>query len=412
MVVGDDSGAALVVSPAGLARRHTARGRIAIGVASDHAGFLGEDPAAPRIANRDGARALPSVSVTRAAGDLVFGFAVLVNRGDHSTLPAPAFDAATDTVERLYSHRYGGLSLDLSRQVIAAGGAWRATDWLAVGAALTASRTELSERRMLWGGSTAAGQMPSPTDDILISVAGSDAFSPGACAGVLVAPAGAPLEIAASARFVGSAHVTDQATLAPTHQGQMTITRESSAASLELPATIITRAGARYLGARITAEIDAAYAIHRGDDNHTWQTDLAVSDPVTGATAQITAIPSALTTRDQLTAGGSVDFAAAPGLVWLTAGYAFATGQSDAGHLSPTWVGLATHTVAVGAEAYFDGTTLAIGYAHTFARSTTVTADATDVRMIAPFEESPAAAAPGVYDTAEDRAALTVEITW
>ena len=116
--------------------------------------------------------------------------------------------------------------------------------------------------------------------------------------------------------------------------------------------------------------------------------------------------------RDHAVLRSAVDVEAVPGLLWLTAGYAFSTAGTSRAHVSPVFGDTGGHTVAAGVEASWNQTTLTLGYARLLTRSRTVDADETAVEVVNPFGAGTAPAAPGRHGRAHDAVGLSVEVAW
>jgi hypothetical protein len=177
-VVSDDGAGALVLNPAALARREAARVQLGVVVIDDDAHFdaVGEGPIA---IERGPSTVVPVLGGAMRLGPVVVGVALLDDAVLARAFPEPAPGQPVDDVERLFPHRYAGLALSHRRRTVAVGASWRATEWLAIGASLMASRESLSETRRVWAGFTGRDLVASAGRDVTVRVDGTDAFVPG-----------------------------------------------------------------------------------------------------------------------------------------------------------------------------------------------------------------------------------------
>lgn len=419
-VVSGDGGTSILVNPAGLARRTETRAQV--GVALHDADSTYQAPEAeaensPIVRDRAQPISAPSLGVATSLGPIVLGGAVLVAGSLERTLPSPQVGQPAADVERLFPHRYGGLELDFRRRVVVLGAATRIGEWLGVGIAAGAADVTIGERRRLWAGfagRTAEEQVGAAAWDVDLSLRASDRFVPLAAAGVLVAPPQLPLEMAAAATWSADAYPDGEASLIAAGESSPVILDTGAGAELRVAGPTTLRTGLRYLGERFIAELAGDLVFHREAGKlPVWRVhDLAVEDVLSGRVDEIRRVPSLAAVRDHAAVRGAVDVEAVPGLLWLTAGYAFATAGTARARVSPVFGDTGGHTLAIGAEASWNQVTLTLGYARLVAPDRTVAAAETAVEVVNPFEAGTAPAAPGRHGRAHDSVGLAIEVAW
>lgn len=413
-VVSGDSGAALVLNPAGMARREERRAVVAIGVHDREATIAVAGAAgAPTITDRSSPRVAPVLAVHGALGPVVLGLAYLEEADFARRLPEPTFGQPADDVARLFPHRYGGSRAHYRRRTLALGAAARANDWLGVGVSLTASRVSAGERRAVWAGFAGRDALGSPERDLELALSGDDAFVPGVAAGVLIAPYTVPVELALSGQLTAPAKLGGEGALRATRGAAYpSASTPSAAAELELPSPLVVRAGLRYLGELVVAELGADAYLFPGDDRPEWQLDrLEVTDQ-TGAIGTLTEVPALLHRRPHLAARAAVDVQVVDGFLWLTAGYAWRGAASSAEARAPAHADLGGHTLAIGLEAIHEGATLSLGYARTLAPASAIGADDTEVSIVNPFDAGSGPAGAARYEGGADQLGLSLELAW
>jgi len=332
-------------------------------------------------------------------------------------LPAPQVGQPAEDVSRLFPHRYGGLELDFRRRVLVVGAATRVGEWLGVGVAAGASDVTIGERRRLWAGfagRTADEQVGAPAWDVDLAMRASDHFVPLAAGGLLVAPPQLPVEMAAAVTWSADAYPDGDATLIAAGDSAPIIIDTGAGAEVRVASPTTLRTGLRYLGERVIAEAAADLVWYRDAGKlPVWRVhDLAVSDVVSGRVDEIERVPSLAAVRDHAVIRSAVDVEAVPGLLWLTAGYAFSTAGTSRAHVSPVWGDTGGHTIAAGVEASWNQTTLTLGYARLLAQTRSIAADETSVDVVNPFDAGTAPAAPGRHGRAHDAVGLSIEVAW
>lgn len=411
--VSNDSGAALIVNPAAMARRGELRAVVAAGVHDRDAEIeIAGAAGSPAVVDRAGPSLAPTLALHGSLGPLILGAGYFEDADFSRQLPEPTFGQPEDDVARLFPHRYGGSRLFYRRQTAAVGVALRATDWLGVGVALTGSRVELGEERAVWAGFAGRDPLGSPGRDLSLAIRGDDAFVPGASAGVLVAPYQLPLELAIAGSVSAPAELHGDAALSRTRGSDFPAPGQSADAELRLASPAVVRAGLRYLGASVVAEVGAEMTFFPGPDAPSWRLEgLQVTDQ-TGATGALSRVPALAHRRRHLSARAAVDVQVVEGFLWLTGGYAWRGAAASDARRAPAFADTGGHTVAAGAEAYYEGVTVSVGYARLLAPAAEVSAADTAVEIANPFDAGTGPAAPGRYETAGDQIGLSVEIAW
>ncbi len=415
--VSGDGGAALVTNPAGLARSSALRVQLGLSLHDDDLRFTAADAArSPTVVDRSEPQLAPTVAVVGGLGPVVLGAAYTELGRLDRLLPAPL---SGQPVGDLFPHRYGGLALRYRRRAAVVGVAVRAGDWLGLGASVGASRVELDERRRVWAGFSGTTVVGDERHDLDLRLGGRDRLVPLAAAGALVAPPSLPLELAASLSWSADADLAGELALDPTGNPQTRV-QPSATGPLEaavrvgMPTTL--RAGARYLGQRLLVEVggELTWFTRRGAVP-TWSTSgMEVTEQVSGATTGLGEVPSLAAQRDHGAVRGAVDVELIPGLLWATAGYAYATGATGRRHLSAGFGDLAGHTASVGLEATWNQITFALGLSRRFSPSVTVPVMQTDGVIANPFgaDRGSADAGAGQHGRGHDAAGLTVEVGW
>lgn len=414
MIVGADGSSALAVNPAGMARRESPRFQLGAAVIDSDIEFGAPVDGSPTINNRAGPTTVPELGAQVALGPLIVGAAYLELGDLARTLPAPAQDQPAADVGRLFPHRYAGLSLRHQKQAVMIGAAVRVTDWLGIGVAGAAGRVDLSEVRHVWAGFDGIDPIGNAERDLRLELSGTDAFVPGYTASALIAPPQIPVELAVSTSLFAAAELEGDAVLAPTSNEQFPAAQSGGAtARAKLASTAIVRAGLRYLGERLIAEASGELSYFLGSgDNPTWQTTNLRAIDETLAEGELSSLTSLVTQRDHGAVRGSVEVDAVGGFLWLTGGYAYRTSTGSKNRLAPGFADLDSHTVAVGVEGTWEGTTLTVGYARTMARAVSVDAADSGVSMVNPFDAGTIQVGGGTYDLASDAFALSVELSF
>jgi hypothetical protein len=358
--VGDDGGGALLLDPAAMARRDSARGQVGVTYIDDGIDWrsdLGSN--APIVHDQIGSLAMPTVSVEDGYAGWVFGIGAMTSaisdrqlRRVDSSGQANAFD-----------YRYAGIGGGVRRDTVVVGAARRIGDHVAVGASIAASHVTVAETRRVWAGFSGTDALGSPNDDVQLELAATDRFSPSAVVGVLVAP-DAPIELAASIGWERDAHASGTVFGFGSTNAQVRVPND--AASIVLPQPVTARAGVRYLADRYVVECDGdLFVFGSGSTSNTWS--LAGVDVTnTGTQATMTSLVSRFAPRTHAAFRTSVDVALIGGFLWATAGYAYTTEGTPEADYTPTVADLGGHTIGVGIEAHAGGFTVTLGASRTW----------------------------------------------
>jgi hypothetical protein len=414
-LVSDDGAGAVLLAPAGLARRDVARGQLGALVVDHDLTFDADEPVIEPerpadtrlIVDRSEPLLAPLVAVQRGVGPVVLGAAFATTAERERRLPVPLPDELEADVVRLFPHRYAGMSSSVRRRAVALAAAWRATDWLAVGAGASLSRVEIAERRRLWAGFLGrSDDLSSDEHDIEVMLDGHDAAVPAVTLSALIAPASAPLEIAVAIGWSDAARIDGRARASS--DGTAAVTARA-AARLDIAAPWTARAGVRWLGERWAAELGAdLWILPDGVDAPGWRLDGLVATDVTGVTAAIDDLPSRLAQRSHGALRGALDLEVLEGFVWLTGGWAWSGAAVPDDRLSPTFADLGGHTAAVGVEVTAGGFTVAGGWSRSFTASHRTRRGAA-VRDN-PFDAGTVPSSAGRYDTARDAIGISLEL--
>jgi hypothetical protein len=421
-MLADDGGVALLLDPASLARRGAPRVTAGVTVARHGARFTsdaGFSGGVPTVENRAPVTALPWGGAALGIGDrIVAGAVVLPSAHSHHRYPAapPDFDPARDD-RAIFPQRYAGERLRLLRWTAGAGVAVRALPWLAVGAAALVHWTRIDHQRVLWAGPPESAGLDlaelSPAYDMRFSASGS-ALVPGATVGAVIAPLDWPVEIGLAASFGAAARIAATPRLSDS-RGATAGVREVAAvvgpeatAALELPASIVARAGARLVLGRVAVEVDGELAIASGEP--AWEL-AGVAVAAAGQPAiELPRVPLGAVLEDALTVRAAADVEVVPGAVAAIAGYGFATRRLAAGAQSAVWPDGATHLLALGVEARVAGATVTLGVLHAV-RPSRVAADSR-IRVLDPRGPLVVRAATGETSSRATLVALDLELAF
>ncbi len=413
-LVSEDGGAALVQNPAGMVRRSSWRLGVGLGLRDSDVTYVPSD--GPTIRDQAAPERQREIALMGGFGRWVIGAAYLAPPARARALPTPDPERALDPAEaRAFPHRYSGLSARYAERHIALGAAVRATDWLGLGVAVRVSSVRAAERRHISAGWDERDGLGDPARDLTLAF-DTSGTGVGVTAGALVAPPTLPLELAVGGDYQPRTSVTGSAEVAyptagvPPTTPIIALASEITSARTERPEQLTVRAGVRYLGALVTAEVDGELVLHP-NPAATWSvTGVSIIDIDLGP-SQLTEVPT-LDPRRRLTGAvrATIEMEALPGLAWLTVGYAYRVGTSDPDTLAPASADLGGHTAALGLETYHAGLTLGVGYSRRFARPHRRTDS--DLRRVSVFHADPTPDGLGRYRDTEDAFAATLEIAW
>jgi hypothetical protein len=182
---------------------------------------------------------------------------------------------------------------------------------------------------------------------------------------------------------------------------------ESPSSTLTVRTPVSVRAGGRYVGERIVAELEGDLWIATAGSALTkWQVHgIHVIDPASVIT-NLDQVPSRLSQRTHVAARSAIDVELISGFLWATGGYAFSTGSTPANRLSPTFGDLGGHTGAVGFEITGGGFTVTLGMSRTWYRETRAP---TVLELDNPFQAGDRAIFNGNYDGSVDQIGFLLE---
>ncbi len=405
--VGDDGGGALLVNPAAIARRDTARGQLGLGFIDDELTWHG-DAQSPIARNQSPSQLAPLGAVVLAIGPWIVGGAVMTAAVGERTLRRPG-SLPPEDFGTAFEYRYAGLGGRARRDTATLGVARRVGDELAIGAAVSASRFALTETRRVWAGFGGRDVIGAPDHDAELTLDGHDAFVPGAVLGLLFAPASAPIELGASIAYSQRARITGTVDAVGAAPGtRVALAAPTAALALDQPLTV--RAGARYLGASYAIELGGdLWFLPASADRAAWAlSGVRIVDESTVSTA-LARVPSRASLRTHGAARLAVDVELVGGFLWATGGYAYATGGTSSARYSPAFADLGGHTAALGLEGTAGGVTLTLGWSRTWAVATRVDSA---LKLDNPFAAGDRAVPLGTYDGSVDQIGILVDIEW
>ncbi|HMG57869.1 MAG TPA: hypothetical protein VK601_30415 [Kofleriaceae bacterium] len=410
-MVGDDGGGALLINPAAMARRDTTRTELGGAAVEDTAEWQRATDGVPLSVARAGSRVAPFGAAIVALGDWIVGVGAMTAAVVARSLPHPN-GVAGDTADKLgqaYDYRYTGIAGSFRRDMVALGAAHRLGDSLALGASLGASRIAATEERRIWS-SHAGREVKTDQSDVDLAMSGTDPLVASAVLGVLYAPGDAPIEIGASLGWTRTVQLDGSVTAAGIALGPEATT-SAPHASLRLNQPLAVRAGGRYVGDRLVAELDGdLWIAPSGSAAAAWQLrGVHVGDGAdpAGPGAELERLPSRISQHTHFALRSAIDFAVVPGFLWITGGYAFATGATPDDQLSPSLGDLGGHTLGLGLEATAASVTVTLGWSRTWspgigARSRLL--------VDSPFVGGNGPVPRGTYYGSNDQAGVLVEV--
>ncbi len=412
-VVGDDGGGALLVNPAAMARRDTLRAELGAATIEDAPEWQSDATGSPRSVGRAGSRLAPLGAAIGAIGDWVIGVGAMTAVVVARSLPRPS-DDPKDSLGAIYDYRYTGISGSYRRDTLALGVARRLGDSLALGLSIGAARVALTERRRLWGARARHDMVTLPEADVDISLSATDPLTESAVAGVLYAPAAAPIEFGASVGWTRTVRLDGTARAFGSPSTLVGVHTDAPRAALHVAQPVAVRAGGRYVGDWIVAELDGdLWIAAHGSDAVAWQIQgISLDDPGPAgqpmpSSVELRRVPSRLSQRTHYAVRAAVDVAIIPGFLWATGGYAYSNPGTPATKLSPSLGDLGGHTLGLGVEATKGGVTATIGWSRTW---TPETAPISDLRIDSPFPSYSDGAVPhGTYAGSVDQVGVLIE---
>ena len=404
--VGDDGGGALLINPAAMARRSTTRVQAGVSIIEDDVRWQTDAEGAPLSRGQAGSRIAPIGAAIGAVGHWVLGIGAMTAGVAERSLARPG---DLHDLGSAYDYRYAGIAGSYRRDTLSIGAARRLGNSLALGLSVGASRIAVTEHRRIWAGSDRREAIGDPTSDVDVVLSGSDAFSPSAVAGVLYAPEDSQIELGASVSWARTATLDGSVTAVGSPPSGPAIERTGAAgAELVIRQPVTVRAGGRYVGDRVVAELDGdLWIARRSAASAAWAIDgVHVVDP-TGLDAALARVPSRVSQQTHVAMRVAVDVELIPGFLWATGGYALATLGTPASRLSPSFGDLGGHTLGLGVESTAGGCTVTLGWSRTWAQSV---AAQSALRLDNPFGTGDGGVSSGTYDGSIDQVGLLVEV--
>lgn len=404
--VGDDGGGALLINPAAMARRDTLRAQLGVAVIEDDVSWLSDTRNAPRSSSQAGSSLAPLGAAIGAIGSWILGAGVMTSGVLDRSLPRPGDVHGAFSDE--FDYRYAGIAGSYRRDTLSIGAARRIGSSLALGLSLGASQVRVSEHRRIWAGFDGRDVVGDQSGDVDLELSATDELTPSAVAGLLYASEDAPIELGASVAWSGIARLAGKVAGAGTVLGPRVEYPGSRAAYLDVRQPITVRAGGRYVGDRVVAELDGDLWIARhGADAAVWALDgVRVIDP-SNVTTDMHRLPSRIAQHTHVAVRTAIDVELMPGFLWATGGYAYANLATPAGHLSPSFGDLGGHTLGLGLEATSGGATVSLGWSRTWSLATRAPSV---LRVDNPFGAGEGAAPSGTYDGSLDQVGILVEL--
>ena len=414
--VSDDGSGALLANPAAIARRDSTRLQLGLLFIDDEMYWLYQR-SAPAARDQSSSRLLPAIAIQGAIGDWVVGVGAGTSVRSERLFRRPG-RIPPENFSNLFEYRYAGLEGSIRRDSLTFAGAYRLTDTVALGLALSTSRVRITEARRVWAGQIDRIVLGVPRPDIVgdprrdveLDLEGTDNFAPSALAGVLIAPEDSRIELGTSLSWSAPARVHGTVG-APDQLSTTSVSLSSLEARLEVEQPIIARTGVRYLGEKFIAEVGGdLYWFPRRAERATWYltgvrvTDMA-STPVENV--DMTALPSRISSRTHGALRGAVDVELIAGFLWATTGYAFTSSGTSHVRQSPTFGDLGGHTFAVGLETTTAGFTITIGWARTWSIKQPEPVSAWQLDN--PFGSGDAQIPSGTYDGSTDMIGVSID---
>lgn len=406
--LGDDGGGALLINPAAMARRDTTRAQLGVAVVEDAVQWQSDTEASALSSGQAGSRLAPLGAAIGALGNWILGAGVMTAVVSERSLPRPG--DAQGSLGSAYNYRYAGIAGAYRRDTFALGAARRIGDSIALGLSLGVSQVSVTEQRRIWAGFGVREKIGDPATDVDIRLAATDRFAASAVAGVMYAPDDTQIELGASvawARTVqldGNVYATGGPPLGPSIKYSA-----SPRSSLEVAQPLAIRAGGRYVGDRIVAELDGdLWIAPPGSDSATWHVSgVRVVDASSSLVhVDLRQIPSRISQDTRVAMRTAVDVELIAGFLWATAGYAYSTPGTPASRLSPSFGDLGGHTLGLGLETTAGGATVTFGWSRTWSLATKAP---TVLQLDNPFQAGDGPVPPGTYDGSLDQIGILLE---
>ena len=404
--VGDDGGGALLVNPAAMARRATTRVQLGVAVIEDDVSWLSDTRNAPRSSSQAGSSLAPLGAAIGAIGGWIVGAGVMTSGVLDRSLPRPG--GVHGELDDELDYRYTGIAGSYRRDTLSLGAARRIGSSLALGLSLGASQVRVAEHRRIWAGLDGRDLVGDPAGDVDLELAATDELTPSAVAGVLYAPEDAQIELGASLGWAGIARLDGKVSGTGTAAGPRLEYSGTRVAHLDVRQPITARAGGRYVGDRVVAELDGDLWIARhGADAAVWSLDgVRVVDPSQRA-IDLRRLPSRIAQHTHVAVRTALDVELMPGFLWATGGYAYANLATPGDRLAPSFGDLGGHTLGLGLEATSGGATISLGWSRTWSLATRAPSV---LRVDNPFGTGDGPVPSGRYDGSLDQVGVLVEL--
>jgi hypothetical protein len=404
--VGDDGGGALLVNPAAMARRETWRVQLGTAAIEDTVQWQSNTEASALSNSRAGTRLAPIGAAIGGLDGWVLGAGVMTAGVVDRSLPRPS-DAHGD-LGSTYDYRYTGIAGGYRRDTVMIGAARRIHESLAFGLSAGAARIQVNEQRRVWAGVGGRDTIGSPTSDVELQLSGSDDFALSAVAGVMYAPVDTQIELGASVAWAETVHLDGDAVAVGVPGGPTVRYVAPPRDALDVTQPLTVRAGGRYVGDRVVAELDGdLWLAADGAEATAWQVrGIRVLDS-SPLYVDLRGLPSRISQHTHVAMRTAVDVALIPGFLWATAGYAYSTLGTPADRLSPTFADLGGHTLGLGLEGTSGGVTVTLGWSRTWSLATQAP---TVLQLDNPFGAGDGPVPLGTYDGSIDQIGVLLEV--
>jgi long-subunit fatty acid transport protein len=407
--VGDDGGGALLINPAAMARRDTARAEFGVAIIEDTVQWQSDAEASALSSGQAGSRTAPLGAAIGALGDWILGAGVMTAAVSDRSLPHPG--DADGTLGTAYNFRYAGIAGTYRRDTFSIGVARRIGDSIALGLSLGASRVSVTEQRRIWAGFGGRDKIGDPASDVELKLSGTDPVAASAVAGVMYAPDDTQIELGASVAWARTVQIDGTVSaVGGSPMGPSIKYTAAPSASLSVPQPLAIRAGGRFVGDRVVAELDGdLWIAPPGADVAAWRVrGLRVIDAASPLVyADLQRLPSRISQDTHVALRTALDVELIPGFLWATAGYAYETLGTPAARLSPSFGDLGGHTLSVGLEATTGGVTVTLGLSRTWSLATKAP---TALSLDNPFPlAGDGPVLPGTYDGSIDQIGVLIE---
>jgi Outer membrane protein transport protein (OMPP1/FadL/TodX) len=404
--VGDDGGGALLVNPAAMARRDTARGQVGLAMVDDALVWQSDTSAAPLSKGQAPAQLAPLGAAIGAIGDWILGGGIMTSGVTDRALPQPS--GATDGFFGYFDYRYAGIAGSYRRDTLALGIARRVGDSLAFGLSLGASQVRVTEQRRIWAGFGGRDSIGGPSFDVDLTFHASDRFAASAVAGVLYAPGDTKIELGASVAWADTVNLDGTLTGDTTPgRGPRVEYPYAPRATLQVPQPLAVRGGGRYVGDRFVAELDGdLWLLSPSAESTTWWVHGVRVIDSSDFPADLQRVPSRISQCTHAAVHGAVDVELMPGFLWATGGYAYSSRGTPAERLSPTFADLGGHTLGLGLETSSGGFTVTFGWSRTWSLSANVPSQ---LQLDNPFAAGDGPVLSGKYGGSFDQIGILIE---